>query len=57
LIYNTVGGGNIAGVNVAAIWALIVLVVLQLIVFETLLEIESWLSAEMPLQDQGAQPR
>ena len=34
-IYNTVGGGNIAGVNVAAIWALIVLVVLQLIVFET----------------------
>jgi ribose transport system permease protein len=30
-IYNTVGGGNIAGVNVAAIWALIVLVVLQLI--------------------------
>jgi simple sugar transport system permease protein/ribose transport system permease protein len=35
VIYNTVGGGNIAGVNVAAIWALIVLVVLQLIVFET----------------------
>jgi len=34
-IYNTVGGGYIAGVNVAAIWALIVLVVLQLIVFET----------------------
>ncbi len=34
-IYNTVGGGNIAGVNVAAIWALIVLVVLQMIVFET----------------------
>ena len=34
-IYNTVGGGNIAGVNVAAIWALIVLVALQLIVFET----------------------
>ena len=34
-IYNAVGGGNIAGVNVAAIWALIVLVVLQLIVFET----------------------
>jgi simple sugar transport system permease protein len=34
-IYNTVGGGYIAGVNVAALWALIVLVVLQLIVFET----------------------
>jgi simple sugar transport system permease protein/ribose transport system permease protein len=34
-IYNAVGGGNIAGVNVAAIWALILLVVLQLIVFET----------------------
>jgi simple sugar transport system permease protein/ribose transport system permease protein len=34
-IYHTVGGGNIAGVNVAAIWALVVLVVLQLIVFET----------------------
>jgi len=34
-VYNTVGGGYIAGVNVAAIWALIVLVVLQLIVFET----------------------
>jgi simple sugar transport system permease protein/ribose transport system permease protein len=34
-IFNTVGGGSIAGVNVAAIWALIVLVVLQLIVFET----------------------
>jgi len=34
-IYNAVGGGNIAGVNAAAIWALVVLVVLQLIVFET----------------------
>jgi ribose/xylose/arabinose/galactoside ABC-type transport system permease subunit len=34
-IYNTVGGGYIAGINVAAIWALIVLVVLQLIVFQT----------------------
>jgi ribose transport system permease protein len=34
-IYNAVGSGNIAGINVAAIWALIVLVVLQLIVFET----------------------
>jgi simple sugar transport system permease protein/ribose transport system permease protein len=34
-VYNAVGGGNIAGVNVAALWALIVLVLLQLIVFET----------------------
>jgi len=34
-IYNIVGGGDIAGVNVAAIWAIIVLVVLQLIVFQT----------------------
>jgi ribose transport system permease protein len=34
-IYNVVGGGSVAGVNVAAIWALVVLVLLQLIVFET----------------------
>lgn len=34
-IYNAVGGGTIAGVNVAAIWALVVLVILQLMVFET----------------------
>jgi ribose transport system permease protein len=34
-IYNVVGGGSVAGVNVAAIWALVVLVLLQLIVYET----------------------
>ena len=34
-IYNAVGGGSIAGINVAALWALVVLVLLQLIVFET----------------------
>ena len=34
-IYNVVGGGNLAGINTAVVWTLIVLVVLQLIVFET----------------------
>jgi len=34
-IYNAVGGGSIAGINVGALWALVVLVLLQLIVFET----------------------
>jgi simple sugar transport system permease protein/ribose transport system permease protein len=34
-IYNVVGGGNPAGINTSVIWTLIVLVVLQLIVFET----------------------
>jgi ribose transport system permease protein len=34
-IYNAVGGGGMAGINAAAIWALVVLVVLQLLVFET----------------------
>jgi ribose transport system permease protein len=33
--YNAVGGGDIAGVNAGVIWTLIVLVVLQLVVFET----------------------
>jgi ribose transport system permease protein len=34
-IYNVVGGGNLAGINTSVVWTLIVLVVLQLIVFET----------------------
>ena len=34
-IYNIVGGGEFAGLNAAVIWALVVLVVLQLVVFET----------------------
>jgi ribose transport system permease protein len=34
-IYNAVGGGGFAEVNAAVIWALIVLVALQLLVFET----------------------
>ena len=34
-VYNAVGGDSLAGVNVAIVWALIVLVVLQLVVFET----------------------
>jgi Ribose/xylose/arabinose/galactoside ABC-type transport systems, permease components len=35
LIYNVVGGGNVAGISTSVVWALIVLVVLQLVVFET----------------------
>jgi ribose transport system permease protein len=34
-IYNAVGGGGIAGINAAAIWALVVLIAMQLLVFET----------------------
>ena len=34
-IYNVVGNGGFAGVNAGVIWALVVLVVLQLVVFET----------------------
>jgi ribose transport system permease protein len=34
-VYNAVGGGGLAGINAGVIWALIVLVVLQLVVFET----------------------
>jgi ribose/xylose/arabinose/galactoside ABC-type transport system permease subunit len=34
-IYNAVGGGSLAGINTSVVWALIVLVVLQLVVFET----------------------
>src|SRR6266403_1609373 len=34
-IYNAVGNSGVAGVNAGVIWALIVLVVLQLVVFET----------------------
>jgi ribose transport system permease protein len=34
-IYNAVGGGVLGGVNTAVIWALVVLFVLQLMVFET----------------------
>jgi simple sugar transport system permease protein/ribose transport system permease protein len=34
-IYNAVGNSGIAGVNAGVIWALVVLVVLQLVVFET----------------------
>jgi ribose transport system permease protein len=34
-VYRAVGGGDFAGVNAAIVWALIVLVVLQLLVFET----------------------
>jgi len=34
-IFNIVGGGEFAGLNAAVIWALVVLVVLQLVVFET----------------------
>jgi len=34
-VYNAVGNGGFAGVNAAVIWALIVLVVFQLVVFET----------------------
>jgi ribose transport system permease protein len=34
-IYNAVGNGGVAGVNAGVIWALVVLVVLQLVVFET----------------------
>jgi ribose transport system permease protein len=34
-IYNAVGGGVLGGVNTAVIWALVVLFVLQLVVFET----------------------
>ncbi len=34
-IYNAVGGGGFAGINAAVVWALVVLVVLQLVVFET----------------------
>jgi simple sugar transport system permease protein/ribose transport system permease protein len=35
LIYNIVGGGDFAGINAAVVWALVVLVVLQLVVFQT----------------------
>ncbi|MGA7883426.1 MAG: ABC transporter permease, partial [Terrimicrobiaceae bacterium] len=35
LIYKAVGGGGFAGINAAVVWALVVLVVLQLMVFET----------------------
>jgi simple sugar transport system permease protein len=34
-IYNAVGNSGVAGVNAGVIWALVVLVVLQLVVFET----------------------
>jgi ribose transport system permease protein len=34
-IYGAVGGGNFAGVNAGVLWALVLLVVLQLVVFET----------------------
>ena len=33
-IYNALGGGSIAGINTGVIWALIILLVLQLVVFE-----------------------
>jgi simple sugar transport system permease protein/ribose transport system permease protein len=35
LIYHAVGGGRLADVNVAAVWALAILVALQLVVFHT----------------------
>jgi simple sugar transport system permease protein len=35
LIYNAVGGGGLAEVNAAVFWTLIILVVLQLLVFDT----------------------
>jgi ribose transport system permease protein len=34
-VYNAVGGGGITEVNTGVIWALVILVVLQLVVFET----------------------
>ena len=34
-VYSAVGGGDFAGVNAAIVWALIVLVVLHVVVFET----------------------
>ena len=34
-IYGAVGGGNFAGVNAGVLWALVLVVVLQLVVFET----------------------
>jgi ribose transport system permease protein len=34
-IYNAVGNSGVAGINAGVIWALVVLVVLQLVVFET----------------------
>jgi ribose transport system permease protein len=34
-IFNAVGGGSLGGINAAVIWALLILVVLQLVVFET----------------------
>ena len=34
-IYNAVGGGGFGGVNAGVIWAFVVLLVLQLVVFET----------------------
>jgi ribose transport system permease protein len=33
--YNVVGGGSFGGVNAAVIWALVILAILQLVVFET----------------------
>jgi ribose transport system permease protein len=33
--FSAVGGGNLGGINAAVIWALLILVVLQLVVFET----------------------
>jgi simple sugar transport system permease protein len=35
LIYKAVGGGEVGGINTAVIWALVILAVLQLIIFET----------------------
>lgn len=35
LIYNAIGGGNLGNVNVAVVWVLAILIVLQLLVFET----------------------
>jgi ribose transport system permease protein len=33
-LYNALGGGSVAGINAGVIWALVILVVLQLVVFE-----------------------
>ena len=35
LVYKVVGGGEVAGINSAVIWVLVILAVLQLVIFET----------------------
>jgi simple sugar transport system permease protein/ribose transport system permease protein len=35
LMYKVVGGGEVAGINTATIWTLVILAILQLVIFET----------------------